>query len=168
MISPVHLLPNTAVANQIFTIAGNRTIIWDYTKNSLVKTLPDTPLQPRAFPSSATSVLLPLKAPNYTPIVLVCGGSSRDMPNPVALNDCYTINPQDANPLWTRVDNMPDGARTMVSPSDLYAGSVLIAVGRWHSLTRRHRPHHQWCSSRFRGWLPGRHTRKNAHHLQSL
>ena len=126
----VHLLPNTAVANHIFTVAGNRTIIWDYTKNTLVKkALPDTPLQPRAFPSSATSVLLPLKAPDYTPTVLVCGGSSKDMPNPVALNDCYTMNPQSANPQWIRDDNMPDGARTMVS---LYAEDdtqVLIIIG---------------------------------------
>lgn len=83
----LHLLPNPSVANQIFTVAGNQAVIWDYTGNALVKSLPNTPLQPRTFPSSATSVLLPLVAPNYTPKVLVCGGSSGDMPDPLALSD---------------------------------------------------------------------------------
>ena len=109
----VYLLPNAAAGNQIFTVAGNQTIIWDYTANSLIKTLPDTPLQPRTYPSSATSVLLPLVAPDYTATVLVCGGSSGNMPNPVALSDCYTINPWDEAPSWQSTDNLPNGPQTM-------------------------------------------------------
>lgn len=54
-------MPNAAGTDQIFTIAGNQTIIWDYTSGSLLKLLPDTPLAPRTFPSSATAVILPLK-----------------------------------------------------------------------------------------------------------
>ena len=125
----VHLLPNANVANQIFTIAGNQTIIWDYGANSLVKTLPNTPLQPRTFPSSATSVLLPLVAPNYTPTVLICGGSSGDIPNPVALSDCYTINPLDSAPAWKATDTLPNGPQTMSDGILLPDGTVLIING---------------------------------------
>ncbi len=125
----VHLLPNPSVANQILTGAGNRTVVWDYTQNVLVKTLPDTPRQPRTFPSSATTVLLPLLAPKYSPTVLVCGGSSGDMPNPLALNDCYTINPQDDSPIWTPTDNLPNGPQTMSDGILLPDGTVLILNG---------------------------------------
>lgn len=73
-------------------------MIRDYTQCFLVKILPDTPLQPRTFPSSPTSVLLPLFAPDYTPKVLICGRFSGDMPDLVALRGCYTIDPLDALP----------------------------------------------------------------------
>ena len=125
----MHLLPNSGAANHIFTVAGNQTIIWDYTKNALVATLPDTPLQPRTFPSSATSVLLPLVAPNYTPEILMCGGSSGNIPNPVALNDCYTISPLAASPQWQATDNLPNGPQTMSDGVLLPDGTVLIING---------------------------------------
>ena len=104
-------------------------MIWDYTLNMLVKGLPDTPLQPRTFPSSATSVLLPLIAPNYTPKVLVCGGSSGDMPDPLALSDCYTISPLDASPTWQSTDSLPNGPQTMSDGILLPDGTVLIING---------------------------------------
>ena len=125
----LELMPNTANANQFLTIAGNRAVIWDYTKNVLIKTLPNTPVGPRTFPSSATAVMLPLVAPNFTPTLLLCGGSSGDMPNPKALNDCYTIKPLDNNPVWTRTDSMPGGARTMSDGILLPDGTVLIVNG---------------------------------------
>jgi hypothetical protein len=101
------------VEDHIFTIAGNQTIIWDYKNDKLVKNLPDTPLHPRCFPSSATSVLLPLKYPNYNPTVLVCGGSSGDMPNPKALDDCWKIDPLDKNAAWVEDDRLPNGPQVM-------------------------------------------------------
>ena len=122
-------MPNTANTNQIFTVAGSQAVVWDYTQNAGIKTLPDTPLQPRTFPSSATSVLLPLVAPDYAPTVLMCGGSSGDMPNPVALNDCYIINPLDPTPAWTPTDNLPNGAQTMSDGILLPDGTVLILNG---------------------------------------
>lgn len=125
----MHLLPNPSASNEVFTVAGNQTIIWDYTKNTAVKTLPDTPLQPRTFPSSATSVLLPLVAPDYDPTVLICGGSSGDMPNPLALDDCYTINPLDPSPVWETTDAMPNGPQTMSDGILLPDGTVLIING---------------------------------------
>ena len=124
----VHLLPNPSGSNHIFTVAGNQTIIWDYTEDRLVKTLPDTPLQPRTFPSSAISVLLPLRAPDYKASVLLCGGSSGDLPNPKALQDCYTIDACDDTPKWMVTDILPNGPQTMsvsiTTPTKLSQGVV--------------------------------------------
>ncbi|MCJ1474336.1 hypothetical protein MMC13_002994 [Lambiella insularis] len=125
----LHLLPNEGAANHIFTVAGNQTVIWDYTENGLVATLPDTPLQPRTFPSSATSVLLPLVAPGYTPTVMICGGSSGDMPNPLALDGCYTIHPLDPTPVWQSTDSLPNGPQTMSDGVLLPDGTILIING---------------------------------------
>jgi hypothetical protein len=125
----VHLLPNDGVADHVFTIAGNKTIIWDYTTDELVATLPDTPLQPRAFPSSATTVLLPLVYPDYSPTVLLCGGSSADMPNPIALSDCYTIEPLSDSPKWIATDDMPNGPQVMSEGLLLPDGTVLLING---------------------------------------
>ncbi|KAG7005577.1 hypothetical protein G7Y79_00019g047570 [Physcia stellaris] len=125
----LHLLPNAAAADQIFTVAGNQAIIWDYAANALVKTLPNTPQQPRTFPSSATSVILPLVAPDYIATILVCGGSSGDIPNPVALSDCYTINPLDAVPSWQATDSLPNGPQTMSDGILLPDETVLMVNG---------------------------------------
>jgi hypothetical protein len=104
-------LPNNDDTDEIFTITGNKVFIWDYSKNVLVKELPDTPLEPRNFPSSSTVILLPLKFPYYTPTILNCGSSSTDIPNPQAMNDCYTINPWDASPVWIQTDNLLNGGQ---------------------------------------------------------
>lgn len=125
----VILLPNNENANHIFTIAGNQVVIWDYTEDQLIKTLPDTPLEPRNFPSSATVVLLPLTPPEYEPTILMCGGSSGDMPDPQALDDCYTIKPNDANPVWEKTDNLLNGGQVMTDAVLLPDGQVLLING---------------------------------------
>ncbi|CVL08084.1 uncharacterized protein FMAN_09618 [Fusarium mangiferae] len=122
-------LPNSRQADEIFTIVGNKAFIWDYTKDKLVAELPDTPLQPRNFPSSASVILLPLKAPDFTPTVLLCGGSSTDVPDPQALDDCYTINPSDENPKWVPTDNLPNGGQTMTDAILLPNGKILLING---------------------------------------
>ncbi|KAM0542554.1 hypothetical protein ACHAPJ_012725 [Fusarium lateritium] len=122
-------LPNSRQADEIFSIVGNKAFIWDYTKDKLVSELPDTPLQPRNFPSSASVVLLPLKAPDFKPTVLLCGGSSTDVPDPQALDDCYTINPSDDNPKWEPTDNLPNGGQTMTDAILLPSGKVLLING---------------------------------------
>ncbi|KAL1640478.1 hypothetical protein SLS58_006978 [Diplodia intermedia] len=125
----LHQLPNPRAASEVFTLAGNRAVIWDYHADSLVKALPPVPLEPRSFPSSATTVLLPLEAPAYEPTVLVCGGSSGDIPDPQALDDCYTIAPHAAAPAWTPTDNLPNGPQTMSDGILLPDGTVLFING---------------------------------------
>ncbi|RKO85917.1 hypothetical protein BDK51DRAFT_7000, partial [Blyttiomyces helicus] len=83
----------------------------------------------RTFPSSASSVLLPLKASeNYRPEIMVCGGSSGDAPNPKALDDCGRIHPLDAEPQWA-FEQLPDGPRTMGDAVLLPEGNVFIVNG---------------------------------------
>lgn len=122
-------MPNTKNANEIFTIAGNQSIIWDYGNDMAVTELPDTPLQPRTFPSAASSVLLPLAFPDYSPKVLVCGGASGDMPDPQTLADCYTIEPQVPYCAWIKDDAMPNGPQVMSDPILLPDGKVLLMGG---------------------------------------
>ena len=131
----VHLLPNAAGSNHIFTIAGNQVIIWDYTKNQLIKTLPNTPLHPRTFPSSATSVLLPLRAPDYQANILLCGGSSGARPNPKALQDCYNIHACDEKPTWMATDSLPNGPQTMSVSTNTELDSLKV--------------HHRRCAHAF-------------------
>lgn len=125
----LHQLPNAADASEVFTVAGNQAIVWDYLQNRLVKQLPDVPLEPRCFPSSATNILLPLEAPAFEPTVLLCGGSSADIPDPQALNDCYTIQPAAENPVWQADDNLPNGGQTMTDGILLPDGTVLLING---------------------------------------
>ncbi|RKO87350.1 glyoxal oxidase N-terminus-domain-containing protein, partial [Blyttiomyces helicus] len=122
----LHLMPNTP--DHIFTIIGDQVFIYDYINNQNVTTLPFLP-NPRTFPSSASTVLLPLKASeNYRPEVMVCGGSSGDAPNPLALDDCGRIHPLDAEPEWT-FEKLPDGPRTMGDAILLPDGTVFITNG---------------------------------------
>lgn len=125
----MYLLPNDGVENHIFTIAGNQTIIWDYIKNELIKTLPDVPLHPRNTPSAATSVILPLKYPDYEPTILAYGGSSADIPNPIAQSDCWTINPPDADPVWVADDDLPNGPQVMSHGIIFPDGTILMING---------------------------------------
>ncbi|PNS15499.1 Nuclear cap-binding protein subunit 1 [Sphaceloma murrayae] len=125
----LHLLPNANGANHVFTLAGNQAIIHDFQTNTEIARLPDVPLEPRTFPSSATVALLPLVAPNYDPEVLLCGGSSSDVPNPQALADCYTIKPLSQTPQWTQTDSLPNGPQTMTDAVLLPDGTTLLLNG---------------------------------------
>ena len=51
------------------------------------------------------------------------------MPNPVALSDCYTINPLDDTPTWASTDDLPNGPQTMSDGILLPDGTVLIING---------------------------------------
>ena len=57
-------------------IANNQTIIYDVEKNT-EEILPEIPNGVRVTnPMDGTATLLPLSPPNFTPEVLVCGGSN--------------------------------------------------------------------------------------------
>ncbi|KAK8193475.1 glyoxal oxidase N-terminus-domain-containing protein [Phyllosticta capitalensis] len=124
------LLPNEANADEVFTLAGDQAVIWNYKTDKLVKTLPNAPKWARNFPSSATAVLLPLSpANNYAPTILLCGGSSGDKPAPKTLDDCYHIQPYAAQPAWEQVDNLPNGGQVMTDAILLPDGKVLLING---------------------------------------
>ena len=51
------------------------------------------------------------------------------MPDPVALSDCYIINPLDASPSRQSTDSLPNGPQTMSDGILLPDGTVLIING---------------------------------------
>ncbi|CAK9212964.1 unnamed protein product [Sphagnum troendelagicum] len=68
----VHLLPN----GHLFIFANRDSILLDYTTGKVVQQFPTIPGEPRNYPLSGSSVLLPLSfADGYsTASVLICGG----------------------------------------------------------------------------------------------
>lgn len=127
----LHMLPNARGENQIFTLAGSESMVFDYEKNARVKRLPGIDSM-RTFPASAMSVILPLTpANNYKAEVLVCGGSTGDRPDPKALRSCGRMQPLARNARW-EMENMPDGSRVMGDMILLPNGEVFIVNGARH------------------------------------
>nr|GMD98444.1 aldehyde oxidase GLOX-like [Ipomoea batatas] len=126
------------VDGNLFIFANNRAILFDYTKNSVVRAYPEMPDgQPRCYPSTGSAVLLPLKnlqSPAISAEVLVCGGAPRgsyiNAQNGKflhALNTCGRIIITDPNPKWV-METMPE-ARLMGDMVTLPNGNVLIING---------------------------------------
>ncbi|XP_059281531.1 aldehyde oxidase GLOX1-like [Lycium ferocissimum] len=126
------------VDGNLFIFANNRAILFNYTKNAVVKTYPQIPGgDPRNYPSTGSAVLLPLKnlqAQSIQAEVLVCGGTRRgsylsaERGNFLgALNTCGRITITDPNPQWT-METMPL-ARTMGDMMILPNGNILIING---------------------------------------
>ncbi|KAK9054395.1 hypothetical protein SSX86_025473 [Deinandra increscens subsp. villosa] len=122
----------------LFLFANNRAILFDYSKNKVVKTYPTMPGgHPRNYPSSGSAVLLPLRIKNgvveaYD--VLVCGGAEKvSFGNALngkfddALDTCGRIRVSDPNPQWV-METMPMG-RVMGDMVLLGNGHVLIING---------------------------------------
>lgn len=51
------------------------------------------------------------------------------MPDPLALSECYTINPLDATPTWRSTDSLPNGPQKISDGILLTDGTVLIING---------------------------------------
>ncbi|XP_051134950.1 aldehyde oxidase GLOX [Andrographis paniculata] len=68
----VHLLPD----GNLFIFANTRAILYDYINNRLITEFPPIPGgDPRNYPSSGSSVLLPLDDQNLQPEIIICGGA---------------------------------------------------------------------------------------------
>ncbi|CAK8569690.1 unnamed protein product [Lathyrus sativus] len=126
------------VDGHLFIFANNRAILFDYNKNLVVKTFPQIPGgEPRSYPSTGSSVLLPLKNLQSRTIeaeVLVCGGAPRGSYQKAeakefigTLNTCARIKITDPDPKWV-VETMP-GGRVMGDMVMLPNGDVLIING---------------------------------------
>lgn len=122
------------VDGNLFIFANNRAILFDYRKNAVVRTYPNIPGgDPRNYPSSGSSVLLPLKNSKEAE-VLICGGApvgsyaQANKRNFVgALNTCGRIKITDTAPVW-EMETMPV-ARVMGDMVLLPTGDVLIING---------------------------------------
>ncbi|KAI3767074.1 hypothetical protein L2E82_17157 [Cichorium intybus] len=122
----------------LFVFANNRAILFDYSKNQVIKTYPTIPGgQPRNYPSTGSAVLLPLRMTQGTVAaveVLVCGGAPKGAFVNAnkgifdgALDTCGRIKISDPNPQWA-METMPS-ARVMGDMLLLPNGHVLIING---------------------------------------
>ncbi|KAF5792561.1 putative galactose oxidase [Helianthus annuus] len=122
----------------LFVFANNRAILFNYSKNQVVKTYPTMPGgQPRNYPSTGSAVLLPLRLKKgivESVEVLVCGGAPKGAFANAnngrfdgALDTCGRIKISDPNPQWV-METMPL-ARVMGDMLLLPNGHVLIING---------------------------------------
>ncbi|MED6214412.1 hypothetical protein PIB30_102833 [Stylosanthes scabra] len=126
------------VDGNLFIFANNRAILFNYNKNTIVRTYPTIPGgDPRSYPSTGSAVLLPLsnlQKPNVEAEVLVCGGAPKGSYQKAqggkfipALNTCGRIKITDPNPKW-EMETMP-GGRAMNDMVILPNGNVLLING---------------------------------------
>ncbi|THU49137.1 hypothetical protein C4D60_Mb06t06390 [Musa balbisiana] len=124
------------IDGNLFIFANNRAILLDYTKNIVVKTYPKMPGgEPRNYPSTGSSVLLPLKPSPKEAEVLICGGApmgsyvqalqSRGFVR--ALDTCGRIKITEAAASWS-METMPV-PRVMGDMVLLPSGEVLMING---------------------------------------
>ncbi|KAK1324350.1 hypothetical protein QJS10_CPA01g02292 [Acorus calamus] len=109
------------VDGNLFIFANNRAILLDYTSNTVVKSFPRMPGEdPRNYPSSGSSVLMPLNGSSAAESeVLICGGAragayEEALKNKTylrALSTCGRLRITDASPAWA-MEEMPT-ARVM-------------------------------------------------------
>ncbi|KAG0578990.1 hypothetical protein M758_4G054000 [Ceratodon purpureus] len=127
----VHLLPD----GNLFIFANVYSTVFNYKTNRVVKNLPDLGRDPRVYPYSGTSTLLPLSpADGYRAIVFICGGGplgaygkAKGRNYLTALDTCGRIEPLAANAKWS-VEKMP-GPRVMVDGVILPTGEFLYVNG---------------------------------------
>lgn len=126
------------VDGNLFVFANNRSILFDYARNKVLKTFPAIPGgDPRCYPSTGSAALLPLRNLQAGAIeveVLVCGGAPKGSFNKAvnrtfirALNTCARIKITDLKPKWV-METMPMG-RVMGDMVLLPNGDVLIING---------------------------------------
>ncbi|PIA50930.1 hypothetical protein AQUCO_01100031v1 [Aquilegia coerulea] len=125
------------VDGNLFIYANNRSILFDYKNNIVLRTYPTMPGgHPRNYPSTGSSVLLPLNLgqPSLQAEILICGGAPRGSYAQVGakkyipgLDSCGRIKITDKSPSWI-METMPL-ARVMGDMILLPNGHVLIING---------------------------------------
>ncbi|XWS58296.1 hypothetical protein CRYUN_Cryun08bG0021700 [Craigia yunnanensis] len=130
----LHLLPD----GNLFIFANTRSILLDYNQNRVVKEFPQIPGDdPRNYPSTGSSVLLPLDENKaIEPEIMVCGGAPRDSFTQAvqgnfirATSTCGRLKVSHANPSWT-MEDMP--------VSRVMGDMILLPTGRRaHNQRRR-------------------------------
>ncbi|KAM0019051.1 putative galactose oxidase [Helianthus debilis subsp. tardiflorus] len=122
----------------LFIFANNRAILFDYSRNQVLKTFPEIPGgEPRNYPSTGSGVLLPMRVVQGKVAVvevLICGGAPKGAfvnanngKFDGALKSCGRIKISDPEPKWV-MENMPSG-RVMGDMVLLPNGEVLIING---------------------------------------
>ncbi|KAK7350078.1 hypothetical protein VNO77_08170 [Canavalia gladiata] len=124
----VHLLPN----GHLFVFANTKAVMYDFTRNVIVKKYPPLEGGPRNYPSAGSSVMLPLIGDYSAAEIVVCGGAqygaflmrSTDTP---AHGSCGRILATGSNPVW-EMEDMPFG-RIMGDMVMLPNGDAVVING---------------------------------------
>lgn len=136
-----NLYPFTHLSSDgnLFIFAYKKSVLFDYNNNKVLKTFPDMPGGGRNYPSSGSSVMLPLAASyNFERVeILICGGApdgsylqANDNDVQVgALASCGRMVITDPEPSWA-VEEMPTG-RVMGDMLILPTGEILIINGAY-------------------------------------
>ena len=120
----------------MFIVANNQSIIYDIEANTET-ILPDIPNNVRVTnPIDGSAILLPLHPPDFTPEVLVCGGTSTDPLDPSLLSSQTPATSQCSRIKLTeegikegwQIEHMLEG-RTMPELVHIPNGQVLITNG---------------------------------------
>lgn len=120
----------------LFIFANSKSILLDYKNNKVVRTFPELMGGSRNYPSSGSSVMLPLSAgDNFQRVeVMICGGAPHGAfqkvaqgSYPVALQTCARMVITDPNPSWS-LEDMPS-SRVMGDMIILPTSEVLIING---------------------------------------
>lgn len=125
------------IDGSLFIFANNRAILFDYSKNKVLKTFPEIAGgDPRNYPSTGSAVMLPLdlQAKFIEVEIMVCGGApkgahmkARNGVFVKALNTCARIKITSPNPKWV-LEIMPL-SRAMGDMLLLPNGNVLLING---------------------------------------
>ncbi|CAG8615836.1 5661_t:CDS:2 [Paraglomus occultum] len=125
----IHVVPGPATQNTLFLFANNKAVLWDYVTETEITKLPDLPGPPRSYPLTGTSVLLPLDYKNgYTPVVMICGGSTSMSTTSPAADSCGRINLASPNPQW-EMDSFGGFPRVLPDCVFLADGTVMCLNG---------------------------------------
>ncbi|GAA0185629.1 hypothetical protein LIER_32917 [Lithospermum erythrorhizon] len=131
----VHLMAD----GNLYIFANQKSIVLDYINNKVLRTYPDIPGGPRNYPSTGSSVLLPIRLPldpqgGFPLEVMICGGQYKGNSLKAnkydfleGLNTCGRMVITDANPEW-KMENMPM-PRVMSDMINLPSGDVLVING---------------------------------------
>ncbi|KAI5084669.1 hypothetical protein GOP47_0000838 [Adiantum capillus-veneris] len=120
----------------VFIFANSKSILLDYRSNKVVRTFPELLGGSRNYPSSGSSVMLPLSAvDDFQRVeVMICGGAPHGAfqkvaqgSYPAALQTCARMTITDPNPEWS-MENMPS-SRVMGDMILLPTSEVLIING---------------------------------------
>ncbi|XP_057840692.2 aldehyde oxidase GLOX isoform X2 [Cryptomeria japonica] len=122
----------------LFIFANRNSILLDYNQNRVLRTFPTIPgAGSRSYPSSGSSVMLPLdNANNFQRVeIMICGGAADraftrardDQAFLQALQSCGRIEITSPNPVW-QMEEMP-GPRVMNDMLILPTGEILIING---------------------------------------
>ncbi|KAK9474286.1 glyoxal oxidase N-terminus-domain-containing protein [Dipodascopsis tothii] len=112
----------------LFIFTSRSSILYNIYSHSVIKTLPDLAGDFRTYPSTGSSVLLPLTYENsWAADIIVCGGGAYQGISSPTDDSCGRIQPESANPTW-EMDYMTTG-RVMVEGMLLPDGKVMWLNG---------------------------------------